>query len=65
MLTSIQTYEWNTLAFAVEQNLDNYITDGMTINKEGAFEPYILWDVEIQGKGLSQKGIRYPLVLYV
>ena len=66
MLTSIQTYEWNTLAFAVEQNLDNYITlDGMTINKEGAFGPCILWEVEIQGKGLSQKGIRYPLVLYV
>ena len=48
---------WNTLAFAVEQNLDNDITlDGMTINKEGAFGPCILWEVEIQGggRGLSQ-----------
>ena len=60
MLTSIQTYEWNTLAFAVGQNLDNYITlDGMTINKKGTFGSCILWEVEIQGGGggLSQKGI--------
>ena len=48
---------WNTLAFAVEQNLNNDITlDGMTINKEGAFGPCILWEAEIQG-GLSQVGI--------
>ena len=48
---------WNTLAFAVEQNLNNDITlDGMTINKEGAFGPCILWEVEIQGD-LSQVGI--------
>ena len=56
---------WNTLAFAVEQNIDNDITlDGMTINDEGAFGPCILWKVEIQG-GLSQTGISYPFVLYL
>ena len=56
---------WNTLAFAVEQNLNNDITlDGMTINKEGAFGPCILWEVEIQGD-LSQVGIWYPFVLYL
>ena len=56
---------WNTLAFAVEQNLNNDITlDGMTINKEGAFGPCILWEVEIQG-GLSQVGIWYPFVVYI
>ena len=53
---------WNALAFAVEQNLDNDITfDGMTINKEGAFGPCIIWEVEIQEEGVgvggSQKGI--------
>ena len=57
--------QWNTLAFAVEQNLDNDITfDGMTINKEGDFGPCILWEVEIQGEGgLVKKG--YDILLYL
>ena len=43
---------WNVLAFAVEQNLDNDIKfDRMTISKEGAFGPCIIWEVEIQGGG--------------
>ena len=55
--------QWNTLAFAVEQNLDNDITlDGMAINKEGAFGLCILWEVEIQGGGLVNKG--YDILLY-
>ena len=57
--------QWNTLAFAVEQNLDNDITlYGMTINKEWAFGPCILWEVEIQGRGgcLVNKG--YYILLY-
>ena len=56
--------QWNTLAFAVEQNLDNDITfDGMTINKEGAFGPCILLEVDIQGEGsLVKKG--YDILLY-
>ena len=54
---------WNALAFAVEQNLDNDITfDGMTINKEGAFGPCIIWEVEIQEEGVGRKGI-YSFVL--
>ena len=44
--------QWNTLAFAVEQNLDNDITlYGMTINKEVASGTCILWEVEIQRGG--------------
>ena len=60
--------QWNTLAFAVEQNLDNDITlYGMTISKEGAFGSCILWEVKIQGgrKGggaLVNKG--YYILLY-
>ena len=54
--------QWNTLAFAVEQNLDNDITlYGMIINKEGASGTCILWEVEIQG-GLVNKG--YYILLY-
>ena len=44
--------QWNTLAFAVEQNLDNDITlDGMAINKKGAFGPCILWKLKFRGGG--------------
>ena len=44
--------QWNTLAFAVEQNLDNDITlYGITINKEGLSGTCILWEVEIKGGG--------------
>ena len=58
--------QWNSLPFAVEQNPDNDITlDGMTINKEGAFGPCILWEVEIQWGWCSQERIWYPFVLYV
>ena len=58
----ISTMEY--LGFCSEQNLDNDITfDGMTINKEGAFGPCILWEVEIQGRGgLVSKG--YYILLY-
>ena len=51
------------MAFGVEQNLDNDITsDGMTVNKEGAFGPCILWEVEIQTGDLVNKG--YDVLLY-
>ena len=54
---------WNTLAFAIEQNLDNDITlDGMTINEEGTFGPCIIWEVEIQGGGGVKK--RNHILLY-
>ena len=62
--------QWNTLAFAVEQNLDNDITlYGMTINKEVASGTCILWEVEIQGGGcgcgLVNKGNKgYYILLY-
>ena len=39
-----------------------FTLDGMTINKEGAFGPCILWEVEIQGGGLVKKG--YDIFLY-
>ena len=60
--------QWNTLAFAVEQNLDNDIAlYGMTINKEVASGTCILWEVEIQrgGDGLINKGNKgYYILLY-
>ena len=50
--------QWNTLAFVVEQNLDNDITlDGMSINKEGDFGPGILWKVEIPEGGGGKGGV--------
>ena len=58
--------QWNTLAFAVEQNLDNDITfDGMTINKEGILDPVFFGKLKFRGGGFSQKGIWYPFLLYI
>ena len=53
--------QWNTLAFAVEQNLDNDITsDGMTVNKEGDFG--FFGKLKLRGLGLVNKG--YDILLY-
>ena len=56
--------QWNTLAFAVEQNLDNDITlDGMTINKEGALDPVFFGKLKFRGRGgVVKKG--YDILLY-